>query len=61
MSNTLEIALFPCLSDNYGFLIHDPESGETAAIDTPEKAAYPVLLAASQVEIAFVLEGMKCR
>jgi len=32
----LEIALFPCLSDNYGLLIHDPVSGETAAIDTPE-------------------------
>ena len=32
----LEIALFPCLSDNYGLLIHDPDSGETAAIDTPE-------------------------
>ena len=32
----LEIALFPCLSDNYGLLIHDPISGETAAIDTPE-------------------------
>lgn len=36
MTSTLEIALFPCLSDNYGLLIHDPESGETAAIDTPE-------------------------
>jgi hydroxyacylglutathione hydrolase len=28
--------MFPCLKDNYGFLLHDPESGETAAIDTPE-------------------------
>ena len=36
MSSNLEIALFPCLSDNYGLLIHDPDSGETAAIDTPE-------------------------
>lgn len=36
MTSTLEIALFPCLSDNYGLLIHDPESGETAAIDAPE-------------------------
>ncbi|RKQ68828.1 hydroxyacylglutathione hydrolase [Litorimonas taeanensis] len=32
----LEIALFPCLSDNYGLLIHDPQSGKTAAIDTPD-------------------------
>ncbi len=27
---------FPCLKDNYGFLLHDPETGETAAIDTPD-------------------------
>jgi hydroxyacylglutathione hydrolase len=27
---------FPCLKDNYGFLLHDPATGETAAIDTPE-------------------------
>ena len=36
MTSTLDIALFPCLSDNYGLLIHDRESGQTAAIDTPE-------------------------
>ncbi len=28
--------LFSCLSDNYGVLLHDPESGATAAIDAPE-------------------------
>jgi hydroxyacylglutathione hydrolase len=28
--------MFPCLQDIYGFLIHDPESGETATIDTPD-------------------------
>ena len=32
----LQIHQFPCLSDNYGFLIHDTESGATAAIDTPD-------------------------
>ena len=36
----LEIHQFPCLSDNYGFLIHDPASGETAAIDTPDGKEY---------------------
>src|ERR1700685_4055399 len=30
--------LFPCLSDNYGVLIHDPERGATASIDAPEAA-----------------------
>ena len=36
MSNELEVVLFPCLSDNYGILIHDNASGETVSIDTPE-------------------------
>ena len=36
----IEIHQFPCLSDNYGFLVHDPASGETACIDTPDAAAY---------------------
>ncbi len=36
----LEIHQFPCLSDNYGYLAHDPASGETACIDTPDAAEY---------------------
>ena len=36
----VQIHQFPCLSDNYGFLVHDPDSGETAAIDTPDGAEY---------------------
>lgn len=36
----LEVHQFPCLSDNYGYLVHDPASGETAAIDTPDGAEY---------------------
>jgi len=42
----LEVHQFACLSDNYGFLLHDPESGETACIDTPDADAY--LRAAAQ-------------
>ncbi|MGB3445597.1 MAG: hydroxyacylglutathione hydrolase [Xanthobacteraceae bacterium] len=38
-----EIRLFPCLSDNFGYLIHDPVSGATASIDAPEAA--PVIKA----------------
>lgn len=34
--NELQIAQFPCLSDNYGFLLHDPDADLTAAIDTPD-------------------------
>jgi hydroxyacylglutathione hydrolase len=36
----LEVHQFACLSDNYGYLLHDPESGETACIDTPDAEAY---------------------
>ena len=30
--------LFGCLQDNFGVLLHDPQSGATAAIDAPEAA-----------------------
>ncbi|MEO1028177.1 MAG: hydroxyacylglutathione hydrolase [Pseudomonadota bacterium] len=33
---SLEVHQFPCLSDNYGYLIHDSVSGQTAVIDTPD-------------------------
>lgn len=36
----LEIHQFPCLADNYGFLLHDRQSGETACIDTPDAQEY---------------------
>jgi len=34
----LEIRQFPCLSDNYGYLIRCSETGACAAIDTPDPA-----------------------
>ena len=34
----LEVYQFPCLSDNYGYLIHDARNDLTATIDTPEVA-----------------------
>ena len=36
---SLEIHQFPCLNDNYGYLIHEPKSGATAAVDTPDAKA----------------------
>lgn len=33
---SLDVRLFPCLSDNYGFLARDAASGEVACIDTPD-------------------------
>jgi len=38
-----EIRLFTCLSDNFGYLIHDPETRATASIDAPE--AGPIIKA----------------
>src|ERR1700761_9394994 len=40
-----ETYLFPCLSDNFGVLVHDPASGATAAIDAPEAAPVEAALA----------------
>ena len=40
---TLTVRQFPCLSDNYGFLVRDDATGKTACIDTPEVA--PILKA----------------
>ena len=39
----LEIRAFLCLTDNYGILVHAPETGATASIDAPEAA--PILAA----------------
>ncbi len=36
----LEVHQFPCLSDNYGYLLHNSVTGETAAIDTPDAGEY---------------------
>jgi len=33
-----QTSLFLCLKDNFGVLLHDPQSGATAAIDAPEAA-----------------------
>ena len=39
----LEIDVFLCRSDNFGVLLHDPQTGLTASIDAPEEA--PILAA----------------
>lgn len=39
----LELVTIPCLADNYAFLLHDPETGDTALVDAPEAA--PILAA----------------
>jgi hydroxyacylglutathione hydrolase len=47
--------LFPCLQDNFGVLLHDPESGKTAAIDAPEAAPVEAALAATGWRLSEIL------
>ena len=44
---TLDVRLFPCLSDNYGLLIRDAATGIVAAVDTPDAEAILADLEAS--------------
>lgn len=32
----LELVTVPCLSDNYAFLLHNPDTGDTLLVDAPE-------------------------
>jgi hydroxyacylglutathione hydrolase len=50
-----ETRIFICRSDNYGVLLHDPESGATAAIDAPEAAPIEAALKASGWRLTDIL------
>ena len=50
-----ETRLFRCRSDNYGVLLHDPESGATAAIDAPEAAPIEAALKATGWKLTDIL------
>ena len=51
----LEIHQFPCLQDNYGYLLHDPDSGLTATVDTPDAAAIERALAERGWRLDYIL------
>ena len=51
----LQIDIFPCRSDNYGALLHDPQAGLTAAIDAPEAAAVEKALRARGLKLTHIL------
>jgi hydroxyacylglutathione hydrolase len=51
----LEVHMFPCLSDNYGFLVHDPAEDVTAVIDTPEVAPINSALAEKGWRLTHIL------
>jgi hydroxyacylglutathione hydrolase len=52
---TAEISLFPCLSDNFGVLIHDSDTGATASIDAPEVAPVEAALKATGWKLTDIL------
>ncbi len=52
---TLEIYQFPCLSDNYGVLVHDPGADLTAAIDAPEAGKVKAALAEKGWRLTHIL------
>jgi len=35
-TSAVELVVVPCLADNYAFLIHNDETGETALVDAPQ-------------------------
>lgn len=42
----LHLAVIPCLTDNYAYLLHDQDTGRTALVDVPEAPAIRHALAA---------------
>ena len=55
MSDRLEVFMFPCLSDNYGYLIHDPIKNLTASIDTPDVHAIEEALNQNDWELNYII------
>ena len=51
----LSVRQFPCLSDNYGFLVRDEASGLVACIDTPDAEAILRELATAGWTLALIL------
>jgi hydroxyacylglutathione hydrolase len=51
----LHLVTVPCLSDNYAYLIHDAETGQTAVIDVPEVGPILAALEAHQWRLTDIL------
>lgn len=51
----IEIRQFPCLNDNYGFLIRDAASGAVATVDTPDPNAINDALSAEGWTLTHIL------
>lgn len=51
----IDIHQFPCLSDNYGFLVRDETSGAVATIDTPDATAINAALSEKGWRLTHIL------
>ena len=51
----LQIHQFPCLADNYGFLLHDETTGITATVDTPDAQAILQALQHKNWKLSYIL------
>ena len=51
----LELVTIPCLADNYAYLLHNAETGETALVDVPEPEPIAAVLAEKGWTLNYVL------
>lgn len=51
----LQLVTIPCLADNYAYLIHDPDSAQTALVDAPEPGPILAALEAHQWRLTAIL------
>lgn len=57
----LEIERVPCLSDNYSWLLHEPQQGLTAVVDPAEVAPVVAALEAKGWKLTHILNSKRCR
>lgn len=51
----IDVHQFPCLSDNYGFLVRDRQTGLAACVDTPDAGAILAALEETGWRLALIL------
>ncbi len=54
-ASKLKIFQFPCRQDNYGVILHDPQSGATISIDAPETEAVSDVLESKRLKLTHIL------
>lgn len=52
---SIDVHQIPCLENNYGYLVHVPATGLTAAIDTPDAAAIEIALEQKEWRLTHIL------